>query len=1004
MNVKRSMISLIDRKYQYILAESTRTLSLQCDDVHENGDGLWLGVQTIERGDGVCGYTITKQPKDPDAEDVPTVIDDMKSDEEWTGRPCLTQQPDTRFYAGVPIRTKTGSSIGTYCIMDDMPRTSGISSTELEFLRDMAKTVMEHLDYMAVKEDHQRAEKMVKGLGLFVEGRSSINDWWFRTRNGKDQRGRFGSIKHPESKYVGLEDYSMDPQYKSSGKDSPSQAEDSTNQPLDTKLAEASSSKETQQTETKSQLEGAQDIDSHYGGNKVSDPDQQSPRTKRENMISDPDQQPPRTGRESKSSDPENHSPRTGSPVAEGRQDSEMSREIRTMLARASNLIRESTAVDGVIFFDARASGFGAQVNSSSSLSGRRPTSCHDATTTSSSEEDFRKRPKNSASDRESKGIKEESKCEVLAYSTAQSSSLQGQAASQSHLAVSQAFVGKLLKRYPHGKIFSFDEDGAMSSSEEDLQRQAKKEGVALVAQENSGVNKRSAKANEGTTILKIFPGSRFIMLLPLWDSHRERWFASSMLWTSSQTRVLTIEDDMNYLAAFSNSIMAEVSRLDVIAADHAKTTFISSVSHELRSPLHGILGSVELLNDTSTTQFQAGIVETISQCSTTLLDTLTNVLDFAKINYFTRKRKERKSLERHRRSRKAMPAEGFSLYGTISLTSDIDLSAVTEEVIESVYAGHQYEFHSESAPNTKRLIQFKKTNSDDVGTYQHQTKSNIAIIVEIDHKSDWRFNTQPGAWRRIMMNIFGNAVKYTNQGYVKVHLECKDISASKFRLNQAIVTLTISDSGKGISPDFLKSQLYTPFAQEDSIAPGTGLGLSIVQQIVKALDGKVEVESKKGSGTVVKVQVKLDKSKMKDGDSSKPIDPENDLVQQARTQTSGRIMALIGFGTTSSSSAGKDTGKSDPLTPLRSSISKTAESWYDMKVVYASDFESVTADVFVSTESAAKEFSVISTACGDAVQSVPGGPPVIVLKDGLPSSRNFGTGKFEQVYQLGTP
>jgi signal transduction histidine kinase len=55
---------------------------------------------------------------------------------------------------------------------------------------------------------------------------------------------------------------------------------------------------------------------------------------------------------------------------------------------------------------------------------------------------------------------------------------------------------------------------------------------------------------------------------------------------------------DLSYLAAFGNSIMAEVARLDTIAADRAKSDFISSISHELRSPLHGILTSVEFLQD----------------------------------------------------------------------------------------------------------------------------------------------------------------------------------------------------------------------------------------------------------------------------------------------------------------------------------------------------------------------------------------------------------------------
>jgi signal transduction histidine kinase len=109
-------------------------------------------------------------------------------------------------------------------------------------------------------------------------------------------------------------------------------------------------------------------------------------------------------------------------------------------------------------------------------------------------------------------------------------------------------------------------------------------------------------------------------------------------MWTVLHTeRVLTHARDLNYLAAFGNSIMAEVARLDVVGADRAKSDFISSISHELRSPLHGILASVELLHDTTVDLFQYGMIDTIERCGRTLLDTIQHVLDFAKINTFTR-------------------------------------------------------------------------------------------------------------------------------------------------------------------------------------------------------------------------------------------------------------------------------------------------------------------------------------------------------------------------------
>lgn len=83
------------------------------------------------------------------------------------------------------------------------------------------------------------------------------------------------------------------------------------------------------------------------------------------------------------------------------------------------------------------------------------------------------------------------------------------------------------------------------------------------------------------------------------------------------------LADDLSYLAAFGNSIMAEVAQLDTIAADRAKLDFISSISHELQSPLHGILTSVEFLQDIGVDLFQNSMINTIKRCGRTLLDTI---------------------------------------------------------------------------------------------------------------------------------------------------------------------------------------------------------------------------------------------------------------------------------------------------------------------------------------------------------------------------------------------
>ncbi len=95
-------------------------------------------------------------------------------------------------------------------------------------------------------------------------------------------------------------------------------------------------------------------------------------------------------------------------------------------------------------------------------------------------------------------------------------------------------------------------------------------------------------------------------------------------------------------------------------------------------------------------------------------------------------------------------------------------------------------------------------------------------------------------------MNIFGNAQKYTDKGYIQISIRVEDPVRARAKGAQGMssgrsaVSLIIKDSGRGISNDYLRHRLYTPFAQDDTFASGIGLGLSIVwvfcQKIVTLL------------------------------------------------------------------------------------------------------------------------------------------------------------------------
>ena len=196
---------------------------------------------------------------------------------------------------------------------------------------------------------------------------------------------------------------------------------------------------------------------------------------------------------------------------------------------------------------------------------------------------------------------------------------------------------------------------------------------------------------------------------------------------------------------------MTEVHRLDAKRQDTAKSKFISSVSHELRSPLHGILGSVECLQDTVLDTFQENLVHTVETCGKTLLDTIDHLLDYAKINNFVNKPRERASSTKSVRG----PQEGGD-QKTFALDVDVDLSVITEEVMETVFAGHDFTNLGGSDPTQN------KDNAPSAAFAQHaenlhkkpnesarDARKKVAIIVDLDKaaESHWIFRTQAGAW-----------------------------------------------------------------------------------------------------------------------------------------------------------------------------------------------------------------------------------------------------------------
>ncbi|KAI2794577.1 hypothetical protein POX_a01176 [Penicillium oxalicum] len=426
-------------------------------------------------------------------------------------------------------------------------------------------------------------------------------------------------------------------------------------------------------------------------------------------------------------------------------------------------------------------------------------------------------------------------------------------------------FLRGLLKRHKRGHIWNFHRDGLVSGSDsEDHMQGSDRRGRNPSDQPSP---RRTNKANENICLNRYFPGATQVLFVPLWNAANSQWFGGFFCWTNVEHKVFSASIELSALLSFGSSIMAECSRIESVLSDEQKDDFLGSISHELRSPLHGVLAATEMLKETNLDQYQKSLIETVEACGRTLLDTMNQVLDFSKLMALERK-------SRRRRRRKAMSQEldnsTFSA-ARLDLCTPTDLSVVAEEVVEGVFLGHLYNQKSAASLDLLGTSLVAQEFPADFHTF----RSNVKVIVDIASE-DWNYHAPPGAVRRIIMNLFSNALKYTSSGHVRLRLETEEKSempskkiTHRDRHNQRNVVITVSDTGKGISEEFLRGKLYIPFAQEDNLAVGSGLGLSIVRSLIRSLGGSIEIQSRVGEGTTVRAAIPL-----------KPT--ERDLVRHA--------------------------------------------------------------------------------------------------------------------------
>ncbi|MBK7887800.1 MAG: tetratricopeptide repeat protein [Bacteroidetes bacterium] len=234
-----------------------------------------------------------------------------------------------------------------------------------------------------------------------------------------------------------------------------------------------------------------------------------------------------------------------------------------------------------------------------------------------------------------------------------------------------------------------------------------------------------------------------------------------------------------------------EQEKEKAIRSEHYKTQFLTNMSHEIRTPMHAIIGMINVLNQRSPRDDQSPYLKVMRKSSESLVGIINNILDISKIEA----------------GKIAFEKRAFSPAETLNTVTNL--------------------LHA---------------NAIEKGIYLKEENVNLPALVEGDQVR----------LTQVIINLIGNAIKFTTEGGVTVSAEYMHQHSSDE--NRCILKFSVIDTGQGIAADKL-DKIFESFTQEDEGITrkfgGTGLGLTISKQLVELQGGSIHVESEPGKGTI---------------------------------------------------------------------------------------------------------------------------------------------------------